>query len=200
MKRNIANYSKSQTDKIGNAIIYLSNKYSGKLYKTTLLKLIYLIEESSIKKYGVPFFNIDFKIWKLGPVFTDLYYELTEGLDIYKPYFDLKSNTFGKYIDCDKEFSDDEFSDNDIELMDSILDVHKDTSSDVMVEITHSEDRPWYIQAKSENLLDEDGNLTKSITNESIDFEILLEKDSIQYYLLQASQESKRVFESISQS
>jgi len=197
MENNNSYYSKSQTDKIGNAIIYLSKNYNGKLYKTTLLKLIYLLEESSIKKFGTPFFNIDFKIWKFGPVFTDLYYELNEGLEIFKPYFDVAINDYGKYVHSEIEFSDDEFSDNDIELMDTILEAHKSDCSEDLVEITHSRNRPWFIQANNDGLLDEQGNLIKSTTDKSIDFEILLDKESTQYYLLQSALESKRVFDSL---
>lgn len=197
MGNNNSYYSKSQTDKIGNAIIYLSTNYNGKLYKTTLLKLIYLLEESSIKKFGVPFFGIDFKIWKFGPVFTDLYYELNEGLEIFEPYFDVSVSELGKFVHSNVEFSDDEFSDNDMELMDTILESHKGDFSEDLVQITHSKNRPWYIQASNDGLLDEKGELITSITDTSIDFEILLDKESTQYYLLKSALESKRVFDSL---
>ena len=69
-------YTKGQIDKLGNAIIFLCEKM-GPLSKTKLLKLIYLVEESSVKKYGAPFFSLRFDVWKLGPVSRDLYTEIT---------------------------------------------------------------------------------------------------------------------------
>jgi uncharacterized phage-associated protein len=69
-------YTKDQLAKLGNAIIFLCDRIKP-LSKTKLLKLIYLIEELSVKKHGVPFFNIRFDVWKLGPVSRDLYAEIT---------------------------------------------------------------------------------------------------------------------------
>ena len=44
-------FNKDQIDKIGNTIIFLS-KNMGDLNKTKILKLLFLLEEASIKKYG----------------------------------------------------------------------------------------------------------------------------------------------------
>ena len=52
--------------KIGNALVYLSSHISD-LSKTKLLKLVYLLDEVSIRKSGVPIFNLTYKVWKFGP-------------------------------------------------------------------------------------------------------------------------------------
>jgi uncharacterized phage-associated protein len=62
-------YTQNQLSKLGNAIIYLCNSIE-KPTKTHLLKLIFIIEEISIMKFGIPFFNLRFDVWKLGPIGT----------------------------------------------------------------------------------------------------------------------------------
>jgi uncharacterized phage-associated protein len=74
-------YTKNQIDKLGNALIYLCQKMRAvgePVSKTHLLKLIFIIEEIAVKKYGIPFFDLRFDVWKLGPVSKDLFVELSE--------------------------------------------------------------------------------------------------------------------------
>ena len=196
MKNPNSYYTKNQLDKIGNTVIYLSDNCKVDLYKTNLLKLIYILEEASIKKYGIPFFNIDFKIWRLGPVQTDLYYELTEGLEDFSEYFMIKKNDRGVFVEPISDFNDDEFSDNDIELMDLILKTYSHKNSTDLIDITHQIDKPWYIQAKELDLLNENGDLKAKITDESIDFERCLDNESIQFQLYHRAKESQNVFDS----
>src|SRR5690349_13795289 len=70
-------FTRDQINKIGNAIIYLSQKIPD-LNKTKILKLLFLIEEACIKKFGHPFFGIDFQLWKLGPVAKDIFIDLSD--------------------------------------------------------------------------------------------------------------------------
>lgn len=48
-------FSDDQLDKIGNALIYLADKLP-QLTKTKLLKLLYIMDEISIKKSGIPIY------------------------------------------------------------------------------------------------------------------------------------------------
>ena len=52
-------YTKNQIDKLGNTLIYLCGKLE-RASKTHLLKLVFIIEEISIKKFGIPFFDLRF--------------------------------------------------------------------------------------------------------------------------------------------
>ncbi|MBP6431602.1 MAG: DUF4065 domain-containing protein, partial [Ferruginibacter sp.] len=59
-------FTTQQLNKLGNTLIYLANNV-GELNKTKILKLLYLIEEKAIKKFGYPFFGFNFQLWKFGP-------------------------------------------------------------------------------------------------------------------------------------
>jgi hypothetical protein len=53
-------YSTDTINKTGNAIIYFA-LHINNLSKTKLLKLLYLVEEQSVKKYGTPFLEKNMK-------------------------------------------------------------------------------------------------------------------------------------------
>ena len=140
-------YTKDQLAKLGNAIIFIANNITP-LSKTKLLKLIYLIEELSIKKYGSPFFNIRFDVWKLGPVSRDLYVEVTSEPELLEPYIIKESSKGAVFIKPKKPFSDDEFSDREISLLQDIVKVYGNYSADQLIALTHRKHSPWYITAE----------------------------------------------------
>ncbi len=179
-------------------MIYLADNFGAKLYKTNLLKLIYIIEEISIKKYGIPFFNIDFKIWKLGPVNTEVYYELSEDLDALSDFLTVKESNFGRYVESSRTFNDDEFSDNDIEILTNVIENFKGYSSEDLVKYTHETTKPWYIQADENGLIDNNGELKRSITDIEIDFSRILDPDTFQHFIYSSSKDYRNIFESLS--
>ncbi len=145
--------SENQLDKIGNAIIYLSNKI-GKMSKTKTLKLLYILDELSIKKSGIPFFNLKYKVWKFGPVSEEIYIDLTSELVLLKKYIRRKVENETNLIEPIAEFSDDEFSDNDIELMDFVVDKFGNKTAKNLVAFTHRKNAPWHTTALRNSVLE----------------------------------------------
>lgn len=146
-------FTKDQVDKIGNCIIYFSERIA-RLSKTKLIKLLYLLEELSVKSFGYPFLNLDYKVWKLGPVNIDLYTELSEP-QILKNYIKLTQGMGNEYFIVEKKkFSDDEFSNNEITLMDIIIKKYGKLSAKTLIDICHKEDTLWYKIASENNLLE----------------------------------------------
>jgi uncharacterized phage-associated protein len=146
-------YSHDQIDKLGNALIYLIEKM-GSLPKTSLLKLVYIIEEKSIEKRSMPFFNLDFEVWKFGPVCQNLYVEFTEEPTMLKEYIKKRNTRNGFVFDKKTNFNDDEFSDSDISLMDEIINEFSGANCNDLVEYTHRENSLWYNTAKENCVLE----------------------------------------------
>lgn len=173
--------TKYQANKIGNAIIYLGVNVS-ELSKTKLLKLIFLLEEKSIKDYGEPFFGIDFKIWQFGPVAKPIFDGLTN----------LESNFLSEYIiknNYDEYegrvgFSDDEFSNNDIKVMDWAVNFARHKVAEDLVRHTHSKDSLWRKGAIKHNVYEKFLKKELTITNFNIDFTLLFEGDEQGDFLL----------------
>lgn len=146
-------YSAEELGKIGNAIIYFSQGIE-KLSKTKLLKLLYILDELSIKRSGIPVLNLKFKTWKFGPVSEDIFIELSSETTLLKPYIRKEVEGENLYIKPRTTFNDDEFSQNDIELMDLIIREFGNKSAKDLVDYTHRINAPWYNTAKKNGVLE----------------------------------------------
>jgi len=80
------------------------------LSKTKLLKLLYLLEEFSVKKYHVPFLDLKFEVWQAGPVAKDVFVDLSQDEPVMlKEFVSIDCNNFNgvtaTYIKPKKEFN-----------------------------------------------------------------------------------------------
>lgn len=169
-----------QVQKIGNAIVYLSSRVKD-LSKTKLLKLVYLLDEISIRRSGIPIFNLTYKVWKFGPVSAELYIDLSEDLHLMKNYIQLDSES--KVFQPITSFCDDEFSENEIEFMDFVIEKYGNKSASELVNLTHHEHSPWHTTALANNVLEPLENETLSYTDIVIDMKQLIAHDSIRLAL-----------------
>jgi len=175
------NYSKDTISKIGNAIVYLAEKIPD-LSKTKLLKLLYMIEEKSVIKNKVPFFGIDFQVWRLGPVAKEIYVDFSENPTLLKNYIRRAEKDGNTYIEAKSKFNDDEFSDADIEVMDEIIKKYGDKSGRELVDITHKKNTAWYDLAEKHNLLQAFKNETQNTSDVEIDFAYYLSGCELEFY------------------
>ncbi len=144
-------YTQEQVDKLGNTLIYLSNRIND-LSKTKALKLIYILDETSIKKSGIPFLNLHYHLWKYGPVDIELFAELSNNnLSILKDYITKEND----YIKALKPFNNDEFSDNDIDLMDSVIETFGEKNAKELSYYTHREHSVWRNTAVANGILED---------------------------------------------
>ena len=173
------NYSIENKGKLANTIIYFAEKVP-ELSKTKLIKLLYLLEESYVKKYNIPFLDIDFEVWQAGPVNRETYIELSDDPIVFKGYIERecsldKINTYVKSIN---EFSDDEFSDIEIEMMDFIITHFGDKNATELVDYTHRPGSAWYNIAKQTGLLYLFENHFINSSEEKINFEFFCEDEA----------------------
>lgn len=173
MSEQVDFYTKNELDKLGNALIFLADHIPN-LTKTKALKLIYLLQEFSIKKYGIPFFNLRFDVWKLGPVSRDLFIELSSKPTLLKGFIGKRFVDGKDFILSKNQFSDDEFNDLEIDLLEFTVEKFKNSSAKELVEITHRKHSLWYQTAKKEGLLDSFESGTRNSSNTALDFSKLL--------------------------
>jgi len=176
-------HSKDTISKIGNSIIYLSNKIPN-LSKTKLLKLLYLLEESSAIKNKVPFFGINFEVWQAGPVSKDVFIDLSNPKPVLlKDYINTQHNVDGTvYVTAKKEFSDDEFSDNDMELMDFVISKYGHKTATQLVSLLHKKNSAWYYEAEKNNLLELFDKKLTTYSDVEIDFNYYLSGCDSEFY------------------
>jgi len=168
--------SPGQMDKIGNSMIFLSKEIPN-ISKTKMLKLLYLLDELSIKNSGIPFFNLQYKAWKLGPVSEEIFIELSDKPLRLGKYIDIQNAENGTVIFPKSDFCDDEFSDNDIELLKYVAQKFNAVTARELIEYTHRPNSPWRNITEENNVYDllESGSIKS--TDIIIDMSCLVKHD-----------------------
>jgi uncharacterized phage-associated protein len=162
-------YSRGTIEKIGNSMIYLAERVP-ELSKTKLLKLIYLLEETSVKKNSLPFFGIPFEVWQAGPVAKEIFIDLDYEPCLFAKFITLYKNKSSTYVSAKSSFQDDEFSDNDIDVMDYVIEKYGSKTAKQLVQLLHKKGSAWHNQAEKNGLMNAFNNkITNSSSNE-IDF------------------------------
>lgn len=170
--------NESLIDKIGNSIIYLSGHCEDLRYKTNFLKLIYILDEVSIQKTGVPFFNLPYKVWQYGPVYPELFQIASNDFKFFKDYFIVE----GEKVRVIREFNNDEFSDNDISILESVCDRFKYCTTSELVFHTHKPGSPWHTVAKANDLLDNKDRLKVKTSQHNVDMSVLVRESESNYF------------------
>ena len=188
MQKQEALYTRNQLDKLGNTLIFLCHNLE-RATKTHLLKLIFIIEEISILRFGVPFFDLRFDVWKLGPVSKDLFVELTDEPNLLEPYISKHNNDGATVISAKKEFSDDEFSDNEINLLNEVVDRFRYCTAKELINFTHKKNSLWYNAALRNGVLEllESGKMTT--TDIEINMAELVEGDESKFMIYNSYKE-----------
>jgi uncharacterized phage-associated protein len=170
--------NKKKLEKIGNALIFLSERIP-EFNKTKALKVLYLLDELSVKKRGIPIFGLDYQVWKYGPVSPEVYFELSEDNSIlFKDYIKLeKGEDNTTYIKPAKKFDDGEFSQWEVNLMNSFVDQIKSKTAKQLIDFTHKEDSLWYKKAEEHNVLNELLNEQINTTKIEIDLSQAADED-----------------------
>jgi uncharacterized phage-associated protein len=137
-----------QNEKIGNLLIYLASKIED-LGITKTLKLLYLIDETSVREVGTSVTWLEYKVWEMGPVAVDIYNEVQH----------LKYSTLSSFISVErkksfdyettiikpnKSFDDSEFNDYEVELIDRIIEKYGSMPAKNLIDILHKEDTLWH--------------------------------------------------------
>ncbi|GAA3522764.1 hypothetical protein GCM10022393_41750 [Aquimarina addita] len=178
---NKSGYSNQEIEKIGNTLIYLTENVNG-LTKTQALKFLYILDEFSIKKFGIPFIGLKYEVWQFGPVAQDIFVELNEAQPkMLKDFISVELDRYQHYqffyVKAVKEFNDDEFTDNDISILELVVNKYKGFSATELSELTHEKNSLWYNIALENNLLEPFKNNRKRTSNHIIDFSIILDEE-----------------------
>jgi uncharacterized phage-associated protein len=98
-------------------------------YKTEVLKLLFLMEERMVQKYHVPMLSIPYSVWRLGPVSVDVFEELSDGPVLLSDFVTLQFNGQGIRVMPSRDFDEDEFSDDELEVMREVMEKYGSMNS-----------------------------------------------------------------------
>lgn len=144
--------TKSDKEKLGNTVVYIAS-HTNNLSKTKLLKLLYFMEEYSVRRFHTPFLGLPYEVWQAGPVVKDVFIDLSETPVLLDGYVTKRILRDATYIVAAKEFCDDEFSDNDLLVMSEVLKKYGNMTAKELVQLTHKKGSLWYNAASKQNLL-----------------------------------------------
>lgn len=175
---------------IGNLLIYIANNIPC-LYQTKLLKLLYLIDETSVCNYGTPMTWLDYEVWELGPVAKDIYYSKNEFENRFADYIKFVKTEDNKYrVIALKECDMGEFSEINLEIINSVLFQYGSMPANELVDITHKPQSLWS-KIKNEHNLSFD---KQKISDYTIDFRELIADDKIKLAIYDDAKENLTLF------
>jgi uncharacterized phage-associated protein len=177
-------------EKVANTLVFLTERI-GETYLTKALKLLYIIDELSVKETGVPFTWLEYKAWEKGPVAESVYDELR-----YNIHNINSESDFSKFIAVKKvenpvanefesflispvvSFTDDEFSDYELQLLDRVIEKYGKYSGKELINILHEEGSLWHRVVK-ENNLELEFALKQRKSDCTIPFTVLIKDDEL---------------------
>lgn len=193
-------YRSINNEKIGNILNYLSANIEY-LSMTKALKLLYIIDESSIKETGSPITWLDYKVWEMGPVAVDIYNEIKRNEII---CYQGKELTVSEYIVLNLvdnagreeiylkpkvDFNDQIFNKYELNLLDLTVFKFGNWNASELIKYLHEENSLWHKIVKQHNL-EVIFATGKKRTNYSIEFTELIQDNPILSLANKAAQEA----------
>jgi uncharacterized phage-associated protein len=187
----INNIDPSIKDKVGNILIYLSTRITP-LFLTKALKLLYFIDEESVKESGAPITGLKHEAWRNGPVSREVFIELHEIANnngdskSLSDCVEVRTVTDGHEdassfkIIPKKEFDNSEFSRYELEIIDKVIEIYGNKSASRLIDLVHEDGTPYSTVVEKNNLKERFKNTAES------DFPVDL-------YPLVANDDSKRI-------
>lgn len=178
MKTSIA--IQANKEKIGTLLAYIGEKIPNlKLRK--LIKLLFFIDERSVKEKGYPLTWLDYYVWEKGPVAPEIY-DIKNNGGLFSQFIDVKKSKEDKYIistnaSFDLETGMMKFSQSQIDLVDSVLKENGGADADELTEITHQESGIWAALVRNKNISFKENPQTDI----RIEFTDLIDKESEMY-------------------
>ncbi len=197
--RNAESFNRINSPKIGNLLNYLATKIDN-LFVTKSLKLIYLIDETAVKETGVPVTFLNYNVWKKGPVPPVIHSNLTfENASLFDEFIEIKEvkteNWTGQRILPKVSFSEDEFSEYEMNLFDRIIDKFGSRNSKELIGLLHKENTLWHkivlekgLQPKFDNVKDANTSTYSIVLSDAI------ASDPFKVQMYKEAEENNRIF------
>jgi uncharacterized phage-associated protein len=203
-------FRRINNDKIGNVLNYFATEIEY-LSMTKTLKLLYILDETSIKETGTPVTWLDYKVWENGPVAIDVYNEIRHQ-EVF--CYQGKELSLLQFIQLDKKFNNDRNSEEiflkpngrfdetifnryELNLLETIVFKYGNWNATELINFLHEEGSLWHKMVSEHNLINHFQQIGK-ITNHSIEFNDLLEDNPILQMAAKSSLEALSFQESIS--
>ncbi len=166
-------------DKIGELLVYLVTKIPN-INLRKLLKLVYLIDETSVKRKVLPITWLEYVAWAKGPVSVELYDIKDFSKNIFSDYvYSERSKDDQVIIKTQRNKADlDSFSAIDMNIIDEVLKEYTRYTEEQLSELTHTHDRIWNEVVSKNNISFIDNSKSDFV----VDFRMMLSDEDVSYY------------------
>jgi uncharacterized phage-associated protein len=203
-------FRRINNDKIGNVLNYFASRIDY-LSMTKTLKLLYILDETSIKETGTPVTWLDYKVWENGPVAIDVYNEIKhqevfcyQGKELsllhsiqLEKKFNADRNSEEVFLKPNGHFDESIFNRYELRLLETIVFKYGNWNATELINFLHEEGSLWHKMVSEHNLINHFQQIGKR-TNHSIEFNDLLENNPILQMAAKSSFEALSFQESIS--
>lgn len=184
-------FRRINNDKISNVLNYFASQIDY-LSMTKTLKLLYILDETSIKETGTPVTWLDYKVWEKGPVAIDVYNEITKqetfnyqgkelsllhSIELEKK-FNAERNSDEIYLKPKSDFNNSVFNRYELNLLETVVFKYGNWNASQLIEFLHEEGSLWHKMVSKHDLKNHFKKISK-ITNHSIEFNDLLKDNPI---------------------
>ncbi len=190
-------------NKIGNILAYIAAQ-TEPLYMTKAIKLLYLIDEKAVRLTGSPITWLDYKVWKNGPVPSEIYYELkfdqvmtygnsrvslSDFINVQRKPNSKQPDQMDVKITPKKNYDFSDFSDFEMGVVKSVVTDYGYMNAIQLIDLLHQQDTRWHYIVTKFNL-EEHFKLRGNTSDYTIDFIDLIEDDEFLKISAQAAYES----------
>lgn len=203
-------FRRINNDKISNVLNYFASQIDY-LSMTKTLKLLYILDETSIKETGTPITWLDYKVWENGPVAIDVYNEIKhqevfcyQGKELsllhsiqLEKKFNTDRNSEEVFLKPNGDFDKTIFNRYELNLLETIVFKYGNWNATELINFLHEEGSLWHKMVSEHNLINHFQQIGKR-TNHSIEFNDLLENNPILQMAAKSSFEALSFQESIS--
>ena len=203
-------FRRINNDKISNVLNYFASQIDY-LSMTKTLKLLYILDETSIKETGSPVTWLDYKVWENGPVAIDVYNEIKhqevfcyQGKELsllhsiqLEKKFNTDRNSEEVFLKPNGDFDKTIFNRYELNLLETIVFKYGNWNATELINFLHEEGSLWHKMVSEHNLINHFQQIGKR-TNHSIEFNDLLENNPILQMAAKSSFEALSFQESIS--
>ena len=161
--------------KVGNSIAFLAARIPD-LFLLKLSKLLYILDEQSIKEIGMPVTGLEYKVAKMGPLATDVWSSLRYQGGHFNGFIQINNGSNRNWVKISPHptyrFNENLFTEFELELLEKIVQEYGSKQPQELVDHTHSANSPWLYTKEKHNInfADDEPNVTDFL----VDFSTLL--------------------------
>lgn len=186
-------FSTVHRTRIGELVNHIANRFSPFLYSTKLIKLLFLIDEISVKQYGVPITWLEYHVYDKGPLPRKLWLNVVNDMNNLEDFIIIHYNALGYQVLPYGKHKLTEFSDFEIQIINDVLDKYGSLPVDKLIDITHQEGGLWSKIVKEKKIKFKESDASPYI----IDFRDLIKEDKIKIMRYENAEEEINMLESI---